>query len=92
MEDKNTVYSTLNKDTIRDLKMFTNIDLINSITIEKQAKQSSKLVNGANESVTSSNNESTPGNRLKKRQIICVSDYTARAATVHKKTMDRYRE
>jgi hypothetical protein len=34
----NTVYSTLDGETIRDLKMISQIDLIDSIPIEKESK------------------------------------------------------
>ncbi len=36
MHTVNTVYSTLDVDTIRDLKMISQIDLIDSIPIEKR--------------------------------------------------------
>jgi hypothetical protein len=77
----NTVYSTLNEETIRDLKMISQVDLIDSIPIVKRAKPCSTRSVTAYESIVTNNIESTPGNRWKKGEIICISD--TRAATVH---------
>jgi hypothetical protein len=79
----NTVYSTLNEETIRDIKMISQIDLIDSIPIQKRAKPCSTTSVIANESIVTNNIESKPGNRWKKGEIICVSDYNTRASTVH---------
>jgi hypothetical protein len=77
----NTVYSTLDGEMIRDLKMISQIDLIDSIPIEKRAKPCSTKSITANESIVTNSIESKPGNRWKKGEIICISD--TRAATVH---------
>jgi hypothetical protein len=77
------VNSTSNEETIRDIKMISQIDLIDSIPIEKRAKPCSTTSVRANESIVSNNIESTPGNRWKKGEIICVSDFNTRASTVH---------
>ncbi len=59
----------------------SQIDLIDSIPIEKRAKPCSTKSITANESIVTNNIESKPGNRWKKGEIICISD--TRAATVH---------